>query len=127
MSDNPPAAHLLDEALARMRWRVERERFALVGFPEPPAPEDGLLGRWEGTLGSLWLGADSRYSFSPPDGQSDEPATLAGHAGAWQLDDDVLVLEPDAPNLEPLRLRPETRSNALVLTSPHGELRRSED
>lgn len=41
----PPAARGLDEALAGMTWTVQPGRFALVGFPEPPAPEDlALLG-----------------------------------------------------------------------------------
>lgn len=42
--DGPPgAAHTLEDALARMTFAVEEGRFALVGFPESPAPEDLAL------------------------------------------------------------------------------------
>jgi len=36
-------AHELSEACARMRWRVEDDRFALFGFAAAPDPADGAL------------------------------------------------------------------------------------
>jgi hypothetical protein len=34
------AARVLQDALARMSWSLEPDVFALVGFSEPPSPED---------------------------------------------------------------------------------------
>jgi hypothetical protein len=34
------AARVLQEALTRMNWSLEPDPFALVGFSEPPTPED---------------------------------------------------------------------------------------
>lgn len=44
----PKPAHDLAEAVARMRWREERQRFALIGFGEPPEPADLELLRGAG-------------------------------------------------------------------------------
>lgn len=44
-------ARMLSEALQRMRFRVERERFVLLGFAAPPSPDDfTALGEGPGQL-----------------------------------------------------------------------------
>jgi hypothetical protein len=38
--DASEPARVLQEAWAKMSWHLERDAFAMIGFPEPPAAED---------------------------------------------------------------------------------------
>ena len=93
----------------------------------PPVPEDRLVGRWQGSFGTLRLGTDRRYTFSPPTPLPDQPATLAGHAGIWRLADGAVLLQPEAPNIQPIRLRARRDADDLVLATAVGPLRRAEE
>ena len=94
----------------------------------PPAvPEDRLIGRWQGRFGTLRLGPDRRYAFSPPAPLPDRPATIAGHTGIWRLADETVHLQSDAPNIQPIRLRVRRDGDDLVLATPDGPLRRLEE
>ena len=93
----------------------------------PPVPEDGLVGRWQGRFGTLRLGADRRYAFSPPAPLPDRPASLAGHTGIWRLIDGTVLLQPDAPNIQPIRLRTRRDADDLVLATAVGPLRRAQE
>jgi hypothetical protein len=89
----------------------------------PVAPEDKLVGSWEGTFGELRLGDDGRYAYSPL-AVGDQPAVVAGHLGTWRLRERVVWLQPDAPNLQPIRLRTVGRGDAMRLRTDDGELQR---
>ena len=72
-------------------------------------------------------GADRRYTFSPPAPLPDRPASLAGHAGIWRLADGPVLLQPDAPNIQPIRLRARHDADDLVLATAVGPLRRAQE
>ena len=107
----------------RLALRVDDLEPLLELEARPAAPEDKLVGWWEGTFGGLHLGDNGRYAYSPP-APGDQPATVAGHLGTWRLRERVVWLQPDAPNLQPIRLRTAGRGDAMRLRADEGELER---
>lgn len=71
----------------------------MIGSQRPPAVlEDRLIGTWKGPGGTLVISADGTYVLSP-----DEEGPV-GHAGAWRVEGDMLVIEPRSPGIGPLSL-----------------------
>ena len=96
--------------------------FAIDGAPA--VPEDAVVGRWKGSAGTLLIGPNMRYELSPAVTEIDQPAVIAGHSGRWRLEDDYLLLEPDAPNMGPLEFEIVAEEGETVLKGPTGEFRR---
>jgi hypothetical protein len=70
--------HHLDDALASMRFRVEPERFALLGFPEPPEPADLALVAGDGPAQVIREGGETTLLVPA----SAAGAVLERHPGA---------------------------------------------
>jgi uncharacterized protein len=68
----------LDDALRSMRFSVEGGRFALLGFPEPPAPADLALLAGHGPCQALREGGDTTLLVP----ETELAAVLARHPGA---------------------------------------------
>jgi len=81
----------------------------------PPVMEDNLLGQWTSDKGTLFVSGNLRYTFTPASMDIDHPGIVAGHRGAWRLDDDRLLLTPDPPNMGPFEFRLEEEAEALRL------------
>jgi hypothetical protein len=97
---------------------------SLAPLAAPPAViEDRLIGDWSGDAGDLRLGRDLRYRLSPRVAAS--AASLAGQQGAWAVEDDALLLQPDSAALAPTLIRIRQQGDAIVLESPSGALTRS--
>ncbi len=119
----PPTRVAITKIDGRLALRLNDLEPLLALEARPAAPEDKLVGWWEGTFGELRLGHDGRYAYSPP-APGDQPASVAGHLGSWRLGDEVVWLQPDAPNLERIRLRTVGRGDRLRLRADEGELQR---
>ena len=81
----------LQDALARMRWRVEPGRFALLGFAEPPSAED-LASIGEGPGQIVREGGETTL-LVPAERAA---AALARHAGA-ALERDLCWIRFEVP------------------------------
>lgn len=96
-------------------------------FPLEGAPvviEDRLIGRWRGTLGTLWLGADMRYRFSPQ-ADMETPASIAAQQGAWSVEGAAILLRPDSLGQAPSRVRIAGGDEIVVLEMADGRLSRA--
>ncbi len=119
----PPTRVAITKIDGRLALRLNDLEPLLALEARPAAPEDKLVGWWEGTFGELRLGHDGRYAYSPP-AQDDQPASVAGHLGTWRLRERVVWLQPAAPNLQPIQLRIFGRGDAMRLRADEGELER---
>ncbi len=91
----------------------------------PPAViEDRLIGQWTGAPGELRLGQDLRYRLSPR-AAAGAAAALGGQQGAWTVEDDTLLLQPDSAGLAPTLIRIRQQDESIILESPSGPLTRS--
>jgi hypothetical protein len=118
---------------ARVAIRKDGERLALdvpglrpmTPLPGPPEViEDRLVGQWSGAGGDLRLGQDLRYWFSPRSAKPGAPAALAGQQGAWTVQEDMLLLQPDSSGLPATLLRIRRQDDTIVLEAPQGALER---
>lgn len=92
----------------------------------PMVIEDRLIGQWTGAGGELRLGQDLRYRLSPRSAAAGAAATLASQQGAWTLQENVVLLQPDSAGLAPTMLRIRGQEEeTIVLESPQGVLERS--
>jgi hypothetical protein len=95
----------------------------------PPVMEDRLIGTWEGGgLGQLELRSDMRYALAAADGASPRqgiPAVRGGQNGRWSVSNHELVLTPDAPDAQPMRLQLNVadEKNATI-EAPGGAMRK---
>ncbi len=97
----------------------------LAPLAAPPAViEDLLMGQWSGAPGDLRLGQDLRYRLSPR-AASGTAAALGGQQGAWSVEDDLLLLQPDSAGLAPTAIRIRQQDESIILESPSGPLTRS--
>lgn len=105
------------------------------GFPmmraiknPPEVTEDRLFGIWEGSGGRLRLRNDMRYSFAPisTEGVS-SPITRSGQNGSWLVNEDRLVLQPDLPGADPLRLDLRIEESKIAISSADGDFARQAD
>jgi hypothetical protein len=87
----------------------------------PRAPEDSLIGQWNGPLGTLNLQPDMRYAFVPAPANRRGTAVV-GHSGTWALVNGAPALKPDTPSVPPLQLGLRTADDDIVLLSDQGEL-----
>ncbi|NNF44320.1 MAG: hypothetical protein HKN62_15005 [Phycisphaerales bacterium] len=79
-----------------------RDLAPMTPIEAPPVViEDDLIGVWQAADGTLVLGADLVYSFSPRSAASlpVPPAVVAGHSGGWRLEGEQLRLRPYPANM----------------------------
>lgn len=120
----PPTRVAIRKIAGERTLKVHELRPMLALDGPPQVLEDRLIGRWSGGLGTLRLDRDTRYVFSPRRALEGAAARLAAHRGTWRVAGDALRLQPDSPSMEPIELAVQDGDEAIVLTSPDGELRR---
>ncbi len=108
----------------RSLWIHELQPMLALDGP-PEVLEDRLIGRWSGGLGTLRLDDDTRYVFSPRQALEGAAARLAAHRGSWRVSGNALRLQPDSPIMEPMELAVQDGDEAIVLTSPDGDLQQT--
>lgn len=95
----------------------------------PSVVEDRLIGTWDGVgLGELELRSDMRYTLSSADGASPlqgMPAVRGGQSGRWSVSNHELILSPDAPDVQPLRLQLNVTDKDATIEGPGGAMRKS--
>ncbi|MHC4416885.1 MAG: hypothetical protein ACYS0G_16585 [Planctomycetota bacterium] len=127
-----PYAALSREATRGTISRIDQAlRLSLPGLEPmmglegpPPVVEDRLVGLWTAEFGTLRLRVDGRYVYSAIPARTRPPATMAGHGGAWRVEDDTIVLRPDSPRMEPVLVRIRETDDAIFLESRDGQLTR---
>lgn len=92
----------------------------------PPVLEDRLLGRWRADFGTLRLDPDLRYVYSTATAGAPQPASLAGHDGAWSIENDSIILRPNSPGLPTMRVRIEQQDDTIVLETADGRFTHDE-
>ena len=95
--------------------------------PRPPtAPEDAMIGTWEGPGGHLVLRQDLSFYWTAPESRVPGSTTLSSQGGEWSCRGDQLRMAPTArhqlPIIEGVVLNSKKRITALKTS--FGELRR---
>lgn len=98
----------------------------MFALERPPATlEDRLIGKWSGAMGTLRLEDDMRYTLASAAGATaskSTPAVRGAHAGRWSIVNQQLVLQPDGPGDEPLRLPLTVEKNRIVINGTGGAM-----
>ena len=81
----------------------------------PKVLEDRLIGGWTGEGEALRLGADLRYSFSRQAARTSGPASLGSEEGGWEVQDDLLILQPDSRGMLPTIVRVHETDDEMFL------------
>ncbi len=90
----------------------------------PVVIEDRLTGGWTGPAGRLQLGGNLRYRFQRSAIEPSGPAVLGGEDGAWRVEANLLILEPDSATLAPTLMRILDTDGTINLETSGGRLAR---
>jgi hypothetical protein len=96
----------------------------MMGLDGPPVMEDRLPGRWTSEVGTLRLDADLRYVYTVNPDPPRPTAAVTSHGGAWQVEDDTIILRPDSAGVEPVLIRIREIADVISLEAPDGRLAR---
>lgn len=91
MQKDAGVTELVRDGLADFRWSAA----------PPRTLADDMLGTWIGATERLVVLDSGRYEWN----RTAEASGITGHAGAWTTEHDILVLDPDSPAIEPVRMR----------------------
>jgi len=98
----------------------------MFALERPPATlEDRLIGKWNGAIGTLRLNDDMRYTLASAAGATaskSTPAVRGSHVGYWSIINQQLVLQPDGPGDEPLRLPLTVEKDRVMIDAPGGAM-----
>jgi len=90
----------------------------------PPVMEDRLLGWWTAEFGTLRLRDDMRYVYTLAPGPPRPAAAVTKHAGAWRVEDDIVILRPDSAGVGLVLVRIRESGDVISLEAPDGRLAR---
>jgi hypothetical protein len=109
MQKDAGTTELVREGLADFRW-----------VPGPPhVIADDMLGAWVSPTEQLLVLDNGRYEWR----RTVATMGITEHSGIWDTDNDVLVLGPDSPAIDNIRLRlVREKDGTLALESAAGRL-----
>ncbi|MHC4129970.1 MAG: hypothetical protein ACYTE6_16000 [Planctomycetota bacterium] len=90
----------------------------------PPVMEDRLVGWWTAEFGTLRLNDNMRYVLTLDPEPPRPPAVVTKHAGAWQVEDDIVILRPDSAGVGSVLVRIRESDDVISLEAPDGPLAR---
>ena len=98
--------------------------FRKVSLP-PVAPEDALIGIWEGPGGELHLNPDLSYLWRAPADAPAIPASLASQRGEWSFRNNQLRMVPLARRQVPVveAVMMDEKKQITAMQTAHGQLK----